>query len=128
MMTIKTYTGSCTCVKNRFEVNLDLEQGTIKCNCEACTKTRFWCALVQPKHYRLLTDEDNLSVYHSEGGNQHFFCKYCGAKPFNLGRFIAVNLVALDDLAPEELAKAPIRYVDGRHGRFDQAPEFTAHL
>jgi hypothetical protein len=127
-MTIQTYQASCTCGKNRFEADIDLTQGTFKCNCESCTKTRFWGVLLQPSNFRLLSKESELSIYKSEAGNQHFFCKYCGVKVFNKGKFIAINLAALDDLSPEEWVKAPIKYFDGRHDKFDRAPDFTTHL
>jgi hypothetical protein len=127
-MPSKTYRGSCTCGKNRFEADIDLAQGTFKCNCESCTKTRFWGALLQPEAYRLLSGESDLSVYNSEGGNRHFFCKHCGVKLCGKGKFVAVSLAALDDLDPREWASAPVAYYDGRHGHFDRAPEFTAHL
>ncbi len=39
------------------------------------------------------------------------------------GAFYAVQVSLLDDLDPEELAVAPIRYVDGRHDRFDRQPD-----
>ena len=39
------------------------------------------------------------------------------------GVVYAVQVSLLDDLDPEELAAAPLRYVDGRHDRFDRPPD-----
>jgi hypothetical protein len=39
------------------------------------------------------------------------------------GAFYAVQVSLLDDLDPNELAAAPVRYVDGRHDRFNRAPD-----
>jgi hypothetical protein len=39
------------------------------------------------------------------------------------GAFYAVQVSLLDDLDPDELATAPIRFLDGRHDRFDRQPD-----
>jgi hypothetical protein len=36
------------------------------------------------------------------------------------GAFCFVNVAALDDVDPDELAAAPLRYVDGRNDPYDQ--------
>src|SRR5687767_2809181 len=132
-MAAKTYHGSCACGKVRFEANLDLDQGTFKCNCTMCTKARFWGASVKPDAFKLLSGENELTAY--KGGVDHMFCKHCGIKTFGLGdipqlggKFVAINLGALDDLDPEEWARAPVQYMDGRHDNWFEEPEFTAHM
>ena len=37
--------------------------------------------------------------------------------------FYAVQVQLLDDVDPDELAAAPIQYMDGRHDRFDGRPD-----
>src|SRR6266852_3537029 len=94
----KTYKGSCHCGAVRFECDPDLSAGTTRCNCR--------------------------------------FCSRCGVRPFTKGgplaqlggEFHAVNIACLDDATDEELARAPIQYVDGRIDHWKSTPAETRHL
>jgi hypothetical protein len=44
------------------------------------------------------------------------------------GRFFAIAVATLDDVDPDELAAAPLKFIDNRHDRFDQAPADTRLL
>ena len=44
------------------------------------------------------------------------------------GAFVSVNVACLDDITPEELAKLPIQYMDGRHDNWFQPPKVTSYL
>jgi len=57
----KTYNGSCHCGAVRFEADIDLAQGTFKCNCSICFETRAWLTGVPASGFRLLTDEKALA-------------------------------------------------------------------
>ena len=82
----KTRHGSCHCGAVRFECQLDLAEGTNKCNCSICTSTRFWKAIVKADGFKLLQGEDALSVYWFGGGPiHHLFCSRCGVKSFGGG-------------------------------------------
>jgi hypothetical protein len=130
----KTYKGSCHCGKVRFEADLDLSKGTVKCNCSICAKQRSWLAAVSPADVRLLAGESELADYQFGARRiHHRFCRTCGVRPFGQAdagnsAFVAVNLGALDDVDPAELAKAPVMYVDGRHDNFGSPPAVTGHL
>jgi len=39
-----------------------------------------------------------------------------------------VNLGCLNDVTDEELSKTSITYVDGRHDKWQDVPEFFSHL
>lgn len=132
----KTYHGSCHCGAVRFECDLDLGQGTSKCNCSVCAKGRFWKAIVLADSFRLTQGAEALADYQF-GGHviHHQFCRMCGIKPFGRanvkelgGEFHAVNLGCLDDATPAELAAAPVHYEDGRNDRWDSTPAETGHL
>jgi hypothetical protein len=139
-MTQKTYSGSCHCKKVRFETDVDLATGTLRCNCSICTKARSWFKLVAPSAFRVLEGEDSLSEYawtspgFPEPNLRYQFCKHCGIRVFvrgaNNGKgepFVALAIAALDDADPKELASS-IRYVDGRQGRYANEPENIASL
>ncbi|MCC3404625.1 MAG: GFA family protein [Microcoleus sp. PH2017_10_PVI_O_A] len=133
---IETYKGSCHCGKVRFEANLDLSTGSMKCNCSICTKTRFWETHIKPEDFRLLAGENDLSDYQF-GSNSvhHLFCKHCGVRPFVSGHieeiggdFYAVNLACLDEVDPSKLVEGPIHYADGRNNNWQCSPPATRHL
>ena len=132
---LKTYHGSWHCGAVRFEADIDLSQGTLRCNCSICVKGRFWPAVVKPASFRLLAGEGELANYQfASKRDEHFFCRHCGVRSFGRGesprwgKFYGVNVTCLDDVSDEELAGAPINYLDGRGDNWDVPPAEVRHL
>jgi hypothetical protein len=132
---LKTYHGSCHCGAVRFEADIDLAQPTYRCNCSICSRNRFWAAVVEPAGFRLLDGKPNLQQYlFNSMQNEHYFCRTCGVRAFGIGNnpevgeVVGVNVGCLEDATPEELAAAPIRYVDGRHDNWQNPPAVFSYL
>jgi hypothetical protein len=132
----KLHRGGCHCGAVRYEVALDLAQGTFKCNCSICAKARLWLAVVPPEDFRLLSGKSMLTEYvFGSRRIHHLFCRVCGIRSFGWGesedsggRFYAVHVSCLDEVKPEDLVNVPVTYVDGRHDRWHGAPEEIRHL
>lgn len=137
----KRYSGSCHCGAVHYEADIDLSGGTVRCNCSICTKARAWFTFVGADRFRLLSGENALSDYRwtPPGKSGPFltyrFCKTCGVRMFATGeadsmggRFYALAVTTLDDVDADELAAAPLKFIDNRHDRLDRAPADTRLL
>jgi hypothetical protein len=135
-MTIKTYKGSCHCDSITYEADIDLAQGTGKCNCTFCMKVRSWKAFVKPTSFRLLSGSDDAIGYRKHPqASLKYFCRTCGVRTHELGSadymggdFVGVFVATLNNVDPKELAAAPVRYSDGRNNNWQNPPDYTDHL
>jgi hypothetical protein len=131
----ETYEGSCHCGAVRFEADLDLAEGTFRCNCSICFKSRAWLAGVPATSFRLLAGEDKLRDYQfGKKRIHHLFCSLCGVRPFSQGqdpegnKMYAVRVNCLDGVDAKELVDAPVKYFNMLHDDFKSAPAETRHL
>ena len=119
----KLYQGSCHCGRVKFEAELNLAEGTMKCNCTRCWKKRAWTAWASADGFRILQGADELSAYKAGHVKGHGgFCKHCGVEVFNWvqaaewndGEYVSISIAAIDDLEAATLLAAPVQYCDGR--------------
>ena len=134
-MTMKTYSGGCHCGAVRFEADIDISGGSVKCNCSSCVKARSWLTFVQADRFRLVAGAESQANYQwtPPGRRQptveFHFCKNCGIRTPARGEIeamggvvYAVQVPLLEGIDADALAAAPIRYLDGLHDRFDRSP------
>jgi hypothetical protein len=140
-MSLKHCTGSCHCGAVQYEAGIDLGKGTIRCNCSICKKARAWFTFVGGKDFRVLEGEESMSSYQWQPPNSpapfltYRFCKTCGIRIYGTGdaefmggRFYAVAVATLDNVTTDELAAAPLKFIDNLHDRPDRAPDDTRLL
>lgn len=130
----QTYTGGCHCGAVRYEASVDLSQGTIRCNCSICRKSRAWLVATSPADFRLLSGDGDLISYRFAAERiEHLFCRRCGIKSFGRartpdGEFVALMVSCIDGLDDAELSALQVLYVDGRNDDFQSAPAQTGYL
>lgn len=134
-MTETTYRGSCHCGAVRFEADMDLAQGTFRCNCTICYKSRAWLAPVPEAKFRLLSGEDKLRDYQFGPRRIHHpFCTVCGVRPFSRAQdpqgkpMLAVRVNCLEGVDDAVLAGSPVKYFNMRQDDFTSPPAETRHL
>jgi hypothetical protein len=133
-MAVKTYSGSCHCGAVRYEADLDLADGSNRCNCSYCRKARIWFTFAKgAERFRRLEGGAMTEYRWTPPGQPHpsltfSFCSVCGVRTFASGElealggtFHAVSVPTLD-LTEAELVAIPVRYVNGRDGRYDEVP------
>ena len=134
-MPTQSYTGGCHCGALKYAVDLDLDQGTVRCNCTLCSKDRAWLAFAPGDKFRLTRGGADDEIRYrwtppgkSEPNVTYHICATCGVRTHGDGigpsgqPTAAVMVATLEDADPDLLARN-IRYVDGLHDRFDREPE-----
>ena len=138
-MARETHHGSCHCGTVRFSADIDLAEGTTKCNCTFCWKKRWWSLSVAPEHFRDEGGAPALSGYNPRAEARAIhggFCRHCGTQMYsyvpqtewNPSPRVSISVAAFDDLNPAALADAPVTYCDGRHDNWWNPPAETRHL
>ena len=131
-MPVETYTGSCHCGAIRFEADLDLADGSNRCNCSYCAKVRAWFAFAKgPERFRLVAGTGVTEFRWTPPGMTephltYTFCRTCGVRTFARGelaslggKFHAISVPTLA-LTPAQFAAIPVCYINGREGRYDE--------
>ena len=114
----RTYRGSCHCGRVRFEADIDLEAGAVRCNCSICTKKGLHFTFLPPGSFQLRAGEGNLKEYlFNKRVIRHQLCVDCGVEVFARGKkpdgteVVAVNVSCIDGI---DLSKLTLTPVDGR--------------
>lgn len=138
-MTEQQYGGGCHCGAVRYDVGLDLDKGTLRCNCSLCSKSRAWFAFAPADKFRLERGGDDQIHYRwtPRGKPQpnltYHICSTCGVRTHAEGMdpkgnaIVAVQVATLEGTDADVLART-VRYVDGLHDHFDREPEHTDAL
>ena len=80
------YHGNCHCGIVQYEVELDLSQPVMECNCSHCQIKGFLLSFSSKENFKLLSWEENLSEYRFNSNKlSHLFCKVCGVQCFAFG-------------------------------------------
>jgi len=104
------YKGSCHCKAVQFEIESDVIEESLQCNCSICIRKN---AIMSKQsfgegEFSLISGKDKLSTYHwGDEDVNHYFCQVCGIYPFHdttydPGKY-RVNLACIDSLSPRDL-------------------------
>lgn len=134
------YQGGCHCGALRYEVDLDLEKGTMRCNCSLCRKVRSWFAFTPLNKFDMTKGGEADEIRYrwtppnrAEPNLTYHHCSTCGVRTHADGmdpkgqRIAAVAVATLEGADPKVLAGS-VHFVDGLHDHFDRSPEDTDAL
>jgi hypothetical protein len=135
----QTFHGGCHCGAVRYSAELNFDNGSIRCNCSLCSKSRAWFAFTPDDKFRLENGEEKLTTYRWTPAGKpkpnlsYHSCSQCGVRTHANGvgpdgsAMVAVQVATIEDADPDVLARS-INYVDGIHDHFDKVPADTRLL
>lgn len=106
------HTGSCHCGAVVIEVDAAEQIEIYECNCSMCERTGFLHLIVSNNAFKLVQGKPALTTYtFNTGVAQHYFCKYCGCKPYYIPRSnpdgFSVNVRCLNKATLKSITKLP---------------------
>lgn len=109
--------GGCHCGAVRYQVDVDLSQPVLSCNCSICSRTGTLLSFVPAAAFTLERGEESLTDYQfGKKRLHHLFCRVCGVRSFargegKTGPMVAVNTRCLDDVDATTLS---VQHFDGK--------------
>jgi len=97
----------------RYEVEIDLSQPVLECNCSHCEVKGLLLAFVPQSSIKMLSGEDNLTEYRFNTEKiAHLFCKTCGVQVFGRAEkdgvpMSGVNVRTIDGVGLAALKRRP---------------------
>ncbi len=130
-MSKKIFHGSCHCGQIKFEANLDLAQGSSKCNCTFCRKNSYWSIRTSLEDFKLVEGQDSQKEYvNNPHIGYYVFCNHCGTIPYGISKKtewtkegVSIRVQTLDDITVEEMNSMPIVYLNGRDNTWSPITE-----
>jgi hypothetical protein len=121
-MSKKLFHGSCHCARIKYDLYLDVNHHTNKCNCTFCQKNSFWSAKVPISDFVLHKNQETKKVYTNGIEYGYFvFCDHCGCMLFGYSpksdwgeECYSIRIHTIDDISIEEMNTMPIKYYDGK--------------
>jgi hypothetical protein len=111
-MKMEKKTGGCQCKKVRYEVEIDLTQPVIECNCSICEGKGMLLAFIPEEQMTISSGDEVLTEYRFNTGKiAHLFCRVCGVQAFARGTgpqgepTYAVNVRTVDDIDLNSLTR-----------------------
>ncbi len=111
---MNTHQGGCHCGLVRYEVDLDLSQPAIECNCSYCSKKGTILSFTARDNFKILQGEDKLKTYHfNKNVIDHPFCTNCGVQCFGFATNqdgtpgVAINVRTIDGVDLDAITRMP---------------------
>ena len=108
------YESRCHCGKVRVEVDADLPDKAVVCNCSHCSAKGLVLAAVPGPSVRVASGENVLETYQfNRHAIDHRFCISCGTQPFSQGKgrdgspMAMINLRCVPGIDLETIEKMP---------------------
>lgn len=114
----KTYEGGCHCRAVRYEVELDLEQPVMECNCSHCQAKGFLLQFVPADTFTLISGEEVLTEYRFNTHKiAHRSCSRCAVQCFGQGEkdgkpMYAINVRTIDNIDLDTLTRKQVNGKD----------------
>ena len=111
-------TGRCHCKRVKYEVNINLSEPALECNCSHCQIKGLLLSFVPAEQFTLLAGADDLATYKfNKERIAHMFCKNCGVQPFGKGSgqtgpMVGVNVRTIDDIDLNTVTRKPFNGKD----------------
>ncbi|MFL6727858.1 MAG: GFA family protein [Sphingomicrobium sp.] len=108
------YQAQCHCGAVTLEIEGELPDKAVVCNCSHCQAKGLVLAAVPGSSVKCASGEDALKTYHFNTHKiDHRFCSACGAQPFSRGAdrdgspMAMINLRCVPDVDLEAIEKIP---------------------